>query len=217
MPTLRSSGELEIHNFTVMHWHFQFGQHPNSFSPVCSYILDGQLLHEDSLGHHEVLSRGQVQFTTTGSGIHHSEFNANKDRPVKFLQIWVTPHTRGLKPGYQTGTFEEASKKDRLRRIISPDGAEGSLKINADMSVFATLLGDGATVTHSFGDAKRRGYIHVPIMAGTRGVTVKGSDGAAAELAPGDGAFITDEESVEITGHTAAPGASAELLLFDLA
>lgn len=111
-----------------------FGRHPHSNFEIFSYVLEGQLEHQDSLGNREVISpnkhchpetpqvlkRGDVQFTSTGSGISHSEYNHSKKDEVYFLQIWVKPDQKGLTPGYQTKTYSEQSKRGNLVKIIQP-------------------------------------------------------------------------------------------------
>lgn len=218
-----------------------FDTHPHRNFEIFSYILEGSLRHTDSMGHVEVIKRGQVQFTSAGTGIMHSEYNASPSEPVRFLQMWLKPHTMGLKPRYATATFTDEDKLNRLRLFLSPDGREGSIAVSQDADVFACLLEDGTTVEHVFrGSAAagaaagaagaggaagaaagrpRRGYLHLPIMAGTKGLTVVSGSGATAELAPGDGLFIEGEASIKITGHAHADKGTkaAEFILYDMA
>jgi len=116
-----------------------------------------------------------------GAGDQHS---STLPRPPP-LQIWVKPHTRGLTPRYQLGLFDDAAKKDVLLPVITPDGRDGSVSINADFAMYASLLSDGATVTHAIAPG-RRVYLHVPRMCGpSDGLTVNG-----VRLGPGDGLFV---------------------------
>lgn len=91
----------------------------------CPAVLAGQLTHKDSLHNTEILRRGDLQMTSTGTGIRHSEFNDNKQEGVHFLQIWALPHTRGLKPGYYTRHVTDEQKRGKLVRVVAPVGAEG--------------------------------------------------------------------------------------------
>jgi quercetin 2,3-dioxygenase len=171
------------------------------------------------MGNKEVLKRGEVQFTSAGTGIRHSEYNADARKPLRFLQVWVAPSARGLKPRYDTRMFKDEEKRNTLKKILSSDGADGSIQINQDCTVYASLLEDGKTVSHKFANEGRRGYLHVPKMEGTKSLTVKGlKSGTTADLAPGDGLFIEGEDHVEITAFATAEGAkAAEFIFFDLA
>jgi hypothetical protein len=96
---------------------------------IFSYVLDGALAHEDSMGTGSVIRPGDVQMMSAGTGIRHSEFNASNSAPVHFLQIWIVPDRQGVEPRYQQRHFSAADKRGRLRLIISPDGADGSLGV----------------------------------------------------------------------------------------
>lgn len=200
------------------------------------------LEHMDSMGNQEVLSRGRVQFTSAGTGIRHSEYNADKLEggvPVRFLQIWAAPDRRGLRPAYQTGTFSDASKRDSMCPILVPaakavgTGAGGSatasgaaradgepLFINNALRMYASLLGAGATLTHDL--AGRRAYLHVPIMPGSAGLALRaaGAGTDCVRLAPGDGAFVDGVDMLEMEGLGAPGGGGArvetEFVLLDM-
>lgn len=211
-----------------------FDPHPHNDYEIFSIVLQGALQHTDSMKNKETIPRGSVQFTSAGTGIVHSEYNAHPVDPVHFLQIWVKPHTRGLKPSYATKAFSEEAKRDTLLPVITPDGADGAIKINADCRVYHSILSDGATVTHDLSTATpgvtRKAYIHVPMMARSAGVTLTGkrtaqppttatspatsggasSDSSSGEvtvrLNKGDGAFIDAVSSLRITGHGVGAG-----------
>jgi quercetin 2,3-dioxygenase len=132
----------------------------------------------------------------------HSEFNASKSEPVHLYQIWMMPDKRGHKPTYDQKTFSDADKRGKLRLLASPDGREGSVKIRQDNELYATVLGAGESVKHAL-KPERHAYVQV-----ARG-SVK-LNGKA--LGTGDGAEISAEKSLELTGVD-----NAEVLLFDLA
>lgn len=186
-----------------------FGRHGHSNFEIFSYVLEGSLRHEDSMGNTEVIKKGDVQFTSAGRGIMHSEFNASGKDVVRFLQMWVKPAERDTAPRYDTKSFGVEEKENKLCKILSPDGSDGSIVIGADVTVYASLLENGAKVVGDVG-AGRSGYIHVPEQPGSRGVIVNG-----IELEAGDGAFIEDVEKVEVEGR-ADDGSHAEFILFDL-
>jgi hypothetical protein len=110
-----------------------FGRHGHRDMEILSYVLDGELAHQDSTGTSSVIRPGDVQRMSAGRGVQHSEFNHSHEKPVHFLQIWIQPNVLGIPPGYEQKRFEPADKRGRLRLIASPDRADGS---NAEVLVF---------------------------------------------------------------------------------
>jgi len=179
-----------------------FGKHPHRDMEIITYIVKGQLKHEDSMGNGEVITPGEVQHMSAGSGVQHSEFNPSNTEPVHLLQIWIQPAERGITPGYSQKRFADTERHNRLRIVASPDGADGSIPINQDASLFAMNLDAGSDVSHEFAPG-RHGWVQV-----IRGeIDVNGT-----KLSAGDGAAISDEKSITITASN-----DVELLLFDLA
>ena len=117
-----------------------FDTHGHRDMEIFSYVLEGVLAHKDSMGTGSLIRPGDVQMMSAGTGIRHSEFNASREELVHFLQIWIIPNRQGVTPRYQQRRFEEAEKRGRLRLIISPDGAEGSLSVYQDARVYAGLF-----------------------------------------------------------------------------
>lgn len=181
-----------------------FGTHGHRDMEIITYILEGELAHKDSMGNGSSIRPGEVQRMSAGTGVRHSEFNHSAADQVHLLQIWLLPERDGIKPSYEQKTFSDAEKQGRLRLIASRDGREGSVTIHQDASVYATLLSKGEEVEHKF-EADRSGWVHV-----ARGeVMLNGT-----VLKAGDGAAITNEESVKIAG---GGDGTSEVLLFDLA
>ena len=178
-----------------------FGTHPHRDMEIITYIIEGALEHKDSMGNGAVMKRGDVQHMTAGTGVMHSEFNHSNEELVHLLQIWILPGQKGLAPGYEEKTFNDDQKKNQLRLIASPDGGDNSLIVNQDISLYASMLDKGATVTHRF-DAGHNGWLQV--VRGT--VEVNGEP-----LGDGDGAAIEQTESLEIKAT-----ANAEFLIFDM-
>ena len=179
-----------------------FPPHPHRDMEIITYVLEGALEHRDSMGNGSVIRPGDVQRMSAGTGVTHSEFNPSPSEAVHLLQIWILPSARGLAPGYEQIRFEDAELRDRLRVIAAPDGRDGAVRINQDVSVYAARLGEGAKVQHALGRG-RFAWIHV-----ARGETTLNGQ----PLEAGDGAAVTDER--ELTLSATAP---AEVLLFDLA
>nr|WP_198651224.1 pirin family protein [Salinicola sp. CPA57] len=178
-----------------------FGQHGHQDMEIFSYVLSGELGHRDTLGNGSSIGPGRVQIMTTGSGVEHSEFNHSASEPVHFLQIWLFPRERGLTPNYAEKDFDEADKRGQLRLILSPDGRDGSLTLQQDAFIYASLL-DGEERAELTLAGDRQSYVHV-----VRGsITVNGQ-----ALEGGDALMLVDEPGV-----TLGQGEDAEVLVFDL-
>ncbi len=178
-----------------------FAAHPHRDMEIVTYILEGELEHKDSMGTGSVIRRGDVQRMSAGSGVVHSEFNPSTEQPVHLWQIWLFPDQRGRRPEYEQKTFDDHTKLNQLRLIVSPDAAEGAIGIHQDVRVFASILEAGHQVQHEFVSG-RHGWLQ---LASGR-VTVNG-----VPLASGDGARISDEAALTIAANE-----RAEFLLFDL-
>jgi quercetin 2,3-dioxygenase len=179
-----------------------FPTHPHRDMEIVTYVLEGALEHRDSMGNGSVIRPGDVQYMSAGTGVRHSEFNASKTEPVHLYQIWMFPEKEGLKPVYDQKNFSEAEKRGKLRLLASPDGRDGSVKIRQNNELYATVLGAGEAVRHEL-KPERHAYVQV-----ARGrVKLNGT-----QLEEGDGAGISEENAVELTGVK-----DAEVLLFDLA
>ena len=177
-----------------------FGAHPHRDMEILSYVLEGQLEHRDSLGHGATLGPDELQRITAGTGLRHSEFNPDPQRPVHFYQIWLLPERNGLEPSWEQKRLDIAPNRWTL--AASPDGADGSLTIRQDARLWIGRLGVGGALDYTLAPG-RHAWVQV-----TRGqVTV---DGTA--LRAGDGLAISDESRVQV--QSAEGG---EVLLFDLA
>lgn len=175
-----------------------FGTHGHRDMEIISYVLEGELAHKDSLGTGAVVRPGEVQRMTAGSGVRHSEFNASESNPLHFLQIWILPERENLDPGYEQKAFPVEERTGTLKLVASPDGGHGSVKIHQDVRLYSAVL-NGTWLSHELPPG-RYGWLQV-----ARGhATVNGQ-----ALSAGDGAAISDERSLEISGE-------GEILLFDL-
>jgi redox-sensitive bicupin YhaK (pirin superfamily) len=179
-----------------------FPAHPHRDMEIVTYVLEGALRHRDSMGNGSVIRPGDVQRMSAGTGVTHSEHNASKTEPVHLLQIWIYPQRNGLAPGYEQKAFADAEKRGRLRLVASPDGREGSVTIHQDAELYATLLAAGETLRQE-GKPGRHAWVQVA----RGGVKLNGR-----ELSAGDGAALTGEKTIALTGVR-----DAEVLLFDLA
>ena len=206
-PRFMGFGNLRVINEDRIAPGTGFGRHGHRDMEIVSYVLDGELAHEDSMGNGGpngggVIRPGDVQRMSAGRGVLHSEFNHAANATTHFLQIWIEPSERGIDPGYEQRHFTDAEKRGRLRIVASPDGRDGSVTIGQDASLYAALL-DGDERAGFEQKPGRRTYLHV----------VRGSVEA-------DGQRLEGGDALKLAGpHTLrlAHGRGAEVLLFDLA
>ena len=201
-PAQMGFGNLRVINEDRIAAGTGFGTHGHRDMEIVSYVLDGALAHQDSMGTGAAILPGEVQRMTAGTGVRHSEFNHSKTGATHFLQIWLLPAAANLAPGYEQKAFSDADKRGRLRLVAAPGGAEGAVTLHADASIRAGLF-DGDEATTLALPAGRRTWVHVARGA----VQVNGQ-----VLQAGDALGLVDEAQLQID-H----GENAEVLVFDLA
>jgi redox-sensitive bicupin YhaK (pirin superfamily) len=220
-PQHESFGPLRVINEDRVKPGTGFGTHSHAEFLIFSYIVNGTLEHKDSMGNLENLKRGEVQFTSAGTGIRHSEYNRNRDDEVHFLQIWAKPNKRGLKPHYETKKFTDEEKTDKLCRIMEYTDRLGDGKhaigLQADLSMDASILSPGKSVTHELvAEGPRKVFAQVIMSKRAQpkegGASIKIGDTVLGE---GDGAYIniSGPGKVDIESVGDKP---AEFLLFDM-
>lgn len=133
-----------------------FGSHGHSDMEIISYVIEGSLKHEDSSGNKYVVPAGEIQRMSAGRGVKHSEFNASKSKDVKFLQIWIQPKIKGIKPSYEQKAVPQNGK---LTPLVTPKGESGSLSMNQNASMHRLVLDTGEAFTLE--TTKRVGYLHI--------------------------------------------------------
>lgn len=186
-----------------------FGTHGHRDMEIVSYVLDGALAHQDSMGNGTagaansgVIRPGDVQRMTAGTGVRHSEFNHSKEGSTHFLQIWLLPEQRNLAPGYEQKHFDAGSKRGQLRLVAAPGGEGGAVTLNADARIHAGLF-DGAEQAQLALDPSRPAYVHLARgQLDVNGQTLKAGDAAKLE-----------GEALLTLGN----GQDAEVLVFELA
>ncbi|MGH7410548.1 MAG: pirin family protein [Candidatus Methylomirabilis sp.] len=179
-----------------------FDAHSHRDMEILTYVLEGALEHKDSMGNGSVIRPGEVQRMSAGTGISHSEYNYSKTEPVHLLQIWIVPEQRGLKPGYEQRSFPIQEERGTLHLIAARNGRGGAVTVHQDVDLFVALLDRGERVAHRL-KSGRRAWVQVARGA----VMINGMS-----LKTGDGAAVSDEDTVEISANEAS-----EILLFDLA
>lgn len=178
-----------------------FGTHAHRDMEIVTYVLEGELEHKDSMGTGSIIKPGDVQRMSAGTGVTHSEFNASKIKPVHFLQIWIMPKFKGIRPSYEQRFFSDDKKLNTLRLIASPDGRDDSITLNQDALIYATNLDGDGRITHTIA-GNRRAYVH--IAKGTLRIN-------GMSLEAGDGLKISEEGEIALEAVE-----SGEALIFDL-
>ena len=178
-----------------------FGTHPHRDMEIISYVLEGALEHRDSLGTGSVITPGEIQRMSAGTGVTHSEFNSSRSELVHFLQIWILPERAGLPPGYEQRAFPAGEKRGKFRLVASRDGREGSVTIHQAVDLYTSVFAPGEAVTHRLTPG-RSAWVQVARGAVTLNDTA---------LSAGDGAAVSEEPLLTVTAKD-----QAEVLLFDL-
>lgn len=179
-----------------------FGAHPHQNMEIISYVVKGALEHKDSMGTKAIIKPGEVQRMSAGTGVVHSEYNANPDSETHFFQIWIQPKTRGGEPGYGQKSFESDLNSKKLVLVVSPDGRDSSISIKQDADIYISRLQAGDDL--EFKVRPTRGA-WVQVVHGN--LTVNGKD-----LATGDALSFQDEELLKFKAND-----KSEFILFDLA
>ena len=201
-PAFMGWGNLRVINDDLIAPGTGFGKHGHRDMEIISYVLSGELAHQDSMGNIETIPPDDVQRMSAGRGVMHSEFNHAKDEITHLLQIWIEPDETGITPGYEQKTIPPEEKQGRLRLVASPDGANDSVTIHADARLYAGLFDGNQAATLSL-DPTRKAYVHLAL--GT--LEVNGH-----RLEAGDALMFENESEISL-GH----GSAAEVLVFDLA
>ena len=200
-PQFMGWGNLRVINEDRIAAGMGFGKHGHRNMEIISYVLSGELAHQDSIGNVKGIPPGDVQRMSAGSGVTHSEFNHAQDQTTRFLQIWIEPNVLEIPPGYEQTTIPLIEKQGKLRLVASPDGADGSVKLFADAKVYAGLFDHSQSAQVEL-DPKRKAYVHL-----IRGLLeVNGQ-----HLTSGDALLIENESQLNFS-H----GSDAEVLLFEL-
>ncbi|QCO57830.1 pirin family protein (plasmid) [Pseudorhodobacter turbinis] len=201
-PNHLGFGNLIVINDDLVDGGKGFGAHPHKNAEIFSYVMGGALEHKDSMGNGSVVGTGGVQYMSAGSGVTHSEFNPSATDEMRFLQVWLVPEVENTQPTYDTMDLTSADKDGKLKLFLSKDGRDGSMKTQADASVYAATLSGDQMITQDL-TAGRKAWVQV---AGgsvrVNEIILNKGDGLAID---GTGALTFDQ------------GKDAEFLFFDLA
>jgi len=178
-----------------------FGTHPHRDMEIVTYVIDGAIEHKDSMGNGTIITPGEVQRMTAGTGVLHSEFNHSRDKELHLLQIWIYPEKNGLEPGYEQTRFTRDEKLNRLRLVGSRDGREGSITIHQDVDLYASVLEPGNELALELRNDRK---VFIQVIHGD--ITVN-----SRALSAGDGAAMEGEQALRINASN-----EAEFLVFDM-
>ncbi len=200
-PQYMGWGNLRVVNEDRVAAGMGFGKHGHRNMEIISYVLSGELAHQDSMGNVKSIPPGDVQRMSAGSGVMHSEFNHAKDQTTHFLQIWIEPNVLEITPSYEQKAIPQIHKEGKLCLIASSESEGDAVKIHADAKIYAGLF-DGDQAAQIQLDPKRKAYVH--LVQGT--LVVNGQT-----LSTGDALLIEHEAQLNLD-H----GNAAEVLVFDL-
>jgi redox-sensitive bicupin YhaK (pirin superfamily) len=200
-PRFMGFRDLRVINEDYIEADQGFPKHGHRDMEIITYVISGEISHRDSMGNGETLRPDEVQRMTAGTGVLHSEFSSPTEK-THLLQIWILPEKNRLEPGYEQKAFPRDEKRGKLRLVASKGGDDGSVHINQDVKLYASVLGEGKSVTHEIA-AGRHAWVQV-----IRGAV----DANGHTLEAGDGAAVSEESLLKLTAHEE----ETEFLLFDL-
>jgi quercetin 2,3-dioxygenase len=200
-PQFMGWGNLRVINEDRVAAGMGFGKHSHQNMEIISYVLSGQLAHEDSLGNIKGIPPGDIQRMSAGTGVTHSEFNHDKDQTTHFLQIWIEPNVLEIPPSYEQKSILESEKRGKLCLLASPEGGDNAVKIHADAKMYGGLF-DGQESAQLNLDPSCKAYVHlIKGEVQVNDMTLKG----------GDALLIENEKMLDIS-----QGKDAEMIIFDL-
>ena len=201
-PTRVHFGALRVLNDDTIAPGMGFGKHPHDNMEIITIPLEGAIEHQDSMGHKEVIQSGDIQVMSAGTGIAHSEYNANKDKPLKLLQIWVIPRENNVSPRYGQATLRPEDRINKLQQIVSPGPATEGIWINQDAWFHLGTLENGFQTEYQI--KKKGNGVYAFVIDGD--VTING-----VSLNKRDALGISDTDKLSITADSAV-----ELLLIEV-
>lgn len=201
-PSFMGFRDLRVINEDVIEADQGFPTHGHRDMEIITYVINGEISHRDSMGNGETVKRNEVQRMTAGTGVLHSEYSSPTEK-THMLQIWLLPEKRNLQPGYEQKVFSDEDKRGVLKLIASRGGDDGSIHINQDVKLYASILNNGERVSLNLTGGR---HAWLQLISGS--VTLN-----SEKLEAGDGAAISDERSLSIESLSD----NAEFLLFDLA
>jgi len=173
-------GVLRVLNDDIIHPQGGFPTHPHKDMEIISYVVDGQITHQDSMGNAESLSRGEVQYMSAGTGIQHSEFNMDTQKDLRLLQMWIIPPKRGVVPLYGSQKYKEDERRNKLLNIVSSQKGNAKIKIHQTVDIYVSELDMLKTIEHDIHKDRQIYFIQIEGSSAVNGVDLH--DGDAMEI-----------------------------------
>ena len=181
-------GVLRVLNDDIIHPEGGFPTHPHKNMEIISYIVEGEITHEDSMGNAETLKRGEVQYMSAGTGIRHSEFNISKQSDLRLLQMWIVPPKNDIKPLYGSHRYRAEERQNKLLNIVSSQQGSAKVKIHQDVNIYASELEATMSLEHPIAQDRQVYFVQI--------------EGASlinkVELNAGDALEITNQDKLDI-------------------
>jgi redox-sensitive bicupin YhaK (pirin superfamily) len=149
-PTNMGFGKIRVINDDLVMMNNGFPTHPHKNMEIISYVLNGEITHQDSMGNKRTLGRGDVQYMSAGTGVLHSEYNIS-DKELRFFQIWIIPDKLGLKPNYGDMKFEPEDRENKLLHLVSIHGGDGKINLNQNVDIFVTEINKNMSIDLELG------------------------------------------------------------------
>ncbi|EOU1338539.1 pirin family protein [Cronobacter malonaticus] len=197
-PNFMGFSALRVINDDVIDAGQGFGTHPHKDMEILTYVLEGAVEHQDSMGNKEQVPAGEFQIMSAGIGVRHSEYNPSATERLRLYQIWIIPSENGIEPRYEQRRFDAAQGR---QLILSPDARDGSLKVHQDMELSRWALLNGEDGEYAPAAGRR---VWIQVVKGD--VTINGTRATTS-----DGLAIWDEATLAIHADS-----DSEILLFDL-
>lgn len=193
-PDRMNFGLLRVLNDDTVAPGMGFGTHPHHNMEIISIPLSGDLEHKDSMGTQEVIREGDIQVMSAGTGIQHSEYNANKDREVKFLQIWIFPNQQGVTPRYDQISLDLEQQKNQLQQVLSPNPDDQGVWIHQNAWFHMGYLNAGTQLSYALKDAEKNG-VYAFVLEGNLKIQKQ-------SLGPRDGFGLWEINQIELLAET---------------
>ncbi|EOC1690749.1 pirin family protein [Cronobacter turicensis] len=197
-PNFMGFSALRVINDDVIDAGQGFGTHPHKDMEILTYVLEGAVEHQDSMGNKEQVPAGEFQIMSAGTGVRHSEYNPSATERLRLYQIWIMPSENDIEPRYEQRRFDAAQGR---QLVLSPDARDGSLKVHQDMELSRWALLNGEDGQYVPADGRR---VWIQVVKGE--VTINGTRATTS-----DGLAIWDEATLAIHADS-----DSEILLFDL-
>lgn len=194
-PERMQFGALRVLNDDTVAAGMGFGTHPHDNMEIITIPLEGDLAHKDSMGNTEVIRNGDVQVMSAGTGVKHSEFNPNKEKRTKLLQIWVFPNQQNVEPRYQQISLNPEERKNKLQQIVSPNADDNGVWIHQDAWFHLGKFDRGVTATYNL--KKEGNGVYAFILSGTATI-----DGQELEARDGYGIWNVPSFNIKATSDS---------------